>query len=569
MYTRDLKEVTNEFNQFFTSVGAKAFEDSQALIDLHNLPPLLSRTPQLYFTEADKFRFHAVSSNEVQRVVMSFPSDKAPGYDKIPMSVIKDALPCILPIFTLIVNRSLLSSVFPAAWKISEVVPLPKDGDHELANNNRPVSLLPAASKVCERIALNQLTSYMNKNNRLTEHQSGNKAMHSCETLNVFMTDKALEAMDSKKLMLMVLLDLSKAFDSLKHATLLLKLQSLSLSHSALEWFRSYLSERSQYVRIGSELSALENIVYGVPQGSILGPALFNIYLNDLPTIPRFSSLESYVDDSKLYLSFPVRDLNTIVQQINEDLSLIASWCCHNHLLINPDKTKLLVMGTRQMLQTLPDFSLLGKEIAPTASARDLGVQVDATLSYNEHVTNITSTCMASLCQINRIKHLLDSRTLENVITSLVFSKLYFCSTVWANTSKTNVRKLQKIQNFAARILTGTRKYEHITPVLNNLRWLSVPAMLALYDAILTFKCLRGLAPNYLSSRFNTRASVHGRNTRNKNMLDIPAFNTAAGQRSFTYRTVKCWNMLPEEITKCESLHSFKSKIKSHFLHSF
>ena len=160
--------------------------------------------------------------------------------------------------------------------------------------------------------------------------------MHSCETLNVFMTDEALEAMDTKQLMLMVLLDLSKAFDSLKHATLLVKLQSLGLSHSALEWFRSYLSERSQYVRIGSEVSGLKNIIYGVPQGSIFGPALFNIYLNDLPTIPRFSSLESYVDDSKLYLSFPVRDLNTIVQQINEDLSLIASWCCHNHLLINP-----------------------------------------------------------------------------------------------------------------------------------------------------------------------------------------------------------------------------------------
>ena len=274
----------------------------------------------------------------------------------------------------------------------------------------------------------------MNKNNRLTEHQSGNKAMHSCETLNVFMTDEALEAMDlKKKLMLLVLLDLSKTFDSLKHATLLVKLQSLGLSHSVLEWFHTSLSERSQYARIGSEVSGLENIVYGVLQGSILGPALFNIYLNDLPTIPRLiSSLESYVDDSKLYLSFPVRDLNTIVQQINEDLSLIASWFCHNHLLINPDKRKLLVMGTRQMLQTLPDFhiTLLGKEIAPTAFARDLGLQVDATLSYNKHVTNIMSTCMASLCQINRIKHLLDSRTLENVITSLVFSKLYFCSIV-------------------------------------------------------------------------------------------------------------------------------------------
>ena len=177
------------------------------------------------------------------------------------------------------------------------------------------------------------------------------------------------------------------------------------------------------------------------------------------------------MDDSKLYVSFPVKDVNTIVQQINEDLSLIASWCCHNHLLTDPDKTKLLVMGTRQMLQKLPDFhiTLLGKEIAPVASARDLGVQVDATLSYNEHITNISSTCMASVCQINRIKHLLGSRTLESVIESLVFSKLHFCSTVWANTSKTNVQKVQKIQNFAARILTGTRKYDHITPVLNDL----------------------------------------------------------------------------------------------------
>ena len=243
--------------------------------------------------------------------------------------------------------------------------------------------------------------------------------------------------------MLMVLLDLSKAFDSLNHATLLVKLQSLGLSHSALEWFHSYLSEWSQYIRIGSEVSGLENIVYGDPQESILGPTRFNIYLNDLPSIPHFRSLESYVDDSKLYLSFPIRDLNTIVQQINKDLSLIASWCCHNHLLINSDKTKLLlVMGTRQMLQTLPDFhiTLLGKEIAPTAFARGLGVQADATLSYNEHVTTITSTCMASLCQINRIKHLLYSRTLENVITSLVFVRWIFVQLFGLKLARPNYR---------------------------------------------------------------------------------------------------------------------------------
>ena len=131
------------------------------------------------------------------------------------------------------------------------------------------------------------------------------------------------------------------------------------------------------------------------------------------------------------------------------------------------------------------------------------------------------------------------------------------------------MRKLQNIQNFAARILTGTGRYDHITPILNDLRWLSVPAKLVLYDAILTFKCLRGLAPKYLSSCFNTHASVQGRNTRTKNTLDIPVFNTAAGQHSFVYQVVKCGSTLLEEITKYESLHCFKSRAKNHFLHSF
>ena len=159
-----------------------------------------------------------------------------------------------------------------------------------------------------------------------------------------------------------------------------------------------------------------------------MGPALFTIYLNNIPSIPDVCSLESYVDDSKLYLSFPVAEASNMIQQINNDLKKIASWCCYNSLLINPEKTKLLVLGTRQMLQRLPaDFhvTLLGKKVTPSPSARDLGLQVDSTLSYDEHVTQTVSSCIGSLCQINRVKHLFDARTLEWVINALVFSKLY------------------------------------------------------------------------------------------------------------------------------------------------
>ena len=181
------------------------------------------------------------------------------------MSTIKDAFPCILPVITDMINRSLQTSVFPSAWKISEVIPLLKEGDHEVANNNRPLSLLPAPTS-CERVALNQLIFYTNKKKCLNKHQSGNKQLHSCETLGVFMTDKVFKAMDSKELTVIVLLDLSNAFDSIDHRKLLTQLKALCLSLGALEWFKSYLTGRTQQVKIGSVVSEPGHITHGVPQ---------------------------------------------------------------------------------------------------------------------------------------------------------------------------------------------------------------------------------------------------------------------------------------------------------------
>ena len=295
VYTREVNEVAEEFKDFFVTVSAKASEASKALIATYELSPPNEFTSEQYITDEKKFNFRTVSSHEIRGAVMSFSSNKAPGFDKVTMSVIQDALPCILPVLTDIVNRSLLMSVFPAAWKISEVIPLPKDGDHEIPNNNRLVSLLPAASKICEHVALNQLMTYMTTKRHLSKHQSGNKKLHLCETLNVMITDKALEAMDAKKVTLVVLLDLSKAFNSIDHVTLLAKLQALGASRASLDWFKSYLSEWLQCVRIGAETSSLQGISHGVPQGSILGPALFTIYLNNIP-----STVNSRLADTSL-----------------------------------------------------------------------------------------------------------------------------------------------------------------------------------------------------------------------------------------------------------------------------
>ena len=229
--------------------------------------------------------------------------------------------------------------------------------------------------------------------------------------------------------------------------------------------------------------------------------------------------MESYVDDSKLCLSFLVKDAEDGAARLTADLQRIAAWRCSHSLLINPDKTKHLLLGTRLMLNKIPDsfrVTLLGKEISPVPLAR--GLRVEIFFTYNEHITLVVSKCIASFCQINRVKHILDKQSLITVINALVFSRFYYCSSVSSNTSKKNIVKLRNVQNYAARIITYTRKYYHITPAIRQLNWLPVCYMLNLRDAVLTFKCLKGLSPPYLCDRFTMRSQVH---TRNKNMLQI------------------------------------------------
>ena len=197
-----------------------------------------------------------------------------------------------------------------------------------------------------------------------------------------------------------------------------------------------------------------------------MGPALFNIYINDLPSVPKVGSLECYVDDSQLYLSFPVRDATLAAAELTEDLRNIATWCCKNSLLINPEKTKLLVLGTWQLLMKIPDdlsITLLSKEITSSKSAKNLGVPMDCNLTYHEHITQLTSKCIGSLCQINRVKYLFDRCTLITIINSLVVSKLLYCSSVWANTTKNTSSYYRQCKNFAARIVSGTRKFDHVS----------------------------------------------------------------------------------------------------------
>ena len=268
---------------------------------------------------------------------------------------------------------------------------------------------------------------------------------------------------------------------------------------------------------------------------------LFTVYINDLISAITHSQTAAYVDDSQLHFKFPISDSSSAMAAVNQDLRNISRWCAKNSLLINPDKTKLVVIGSAQLLKRLPhiSLSLLGKTISPVSFAKDLRVYVDQHLTYEVHITKTASSCMNQLVQISRIKHLLDKKTLLFLINSFVFSNLFYCSSVWGNTSKCNLHKLQLVQNFAARIVLGLRKFDHISQGWRSLRWLDVTEVL-FNDLVLTYKYVNGLAPGYLGKYFVKRSAVHNRNTWGCNNFVIPDVDCQWDKGHFTIKVH--WN---------------------------
>ena len=384
--TENTSVLANNFNEYFTSVGSVTAQKAFDLAIEHNFDIYPAKSPAVSAVEPslepsfdqcpEAFQFHMVLDKDVERVIKGFSFNKAPGYDRVSARVLKDSLPVILPSITRIMNNSFYTGKFARAWKIAEVIPILKSGNPEDPCNNRPISLLPILSKVSERLAHEQFVDYLTANKKLAENQSGNRKLHSTETALLCVMDDLLQAIDDKKISALVLLDMSKAFDSIRHDILLQKLQALGVSSLSLHWFHSYLVGRSQRVRIHDAIADALVLKYGVPQGSILGPVLFTIYVNDLLSVPTHCKSACYVDDSKLYLSFPSSDISTAIDNLNADLECVSRWCCQNSLLINPDKTKVLIIGVPQLLSKLPTITvrMLGKEITPVTVAKDLGV---------------------------------------------------------------------------------------------------------------------------------------------------------------------------------------------------
>lgn len=346
-----------------------------------------------------------------------------------------------------------------------------------------------------------QLSEFLLQNNLLDPNQSGFKSGHSTETALLSVTEALKEARAAAKSSVLILLDLSAAFDTVNHRILLSTLSNMGISGLALSWFESYLTGRSFSVSWLGQSSTSHHLTTGVPQGSVLGPLLFAIYTTSLGPIicSHGFSYHCYADDTQLYLSFPPDD-PSISARVSDCLSDIATWMKAHHLQLNLSKTELLVLPAKPTIHHDINIKTDSLWLAPTRVVRNLGVMIDDQLTFSNHVASVARSCRYALYNIRKIRPYLTQHTTQLLTQAVVISKLDYCNALLTGLPARTVQPLRMIQNAAARLVYNQPKRSHVTPLLIELHWLPVAARIKFKSLMLAYKVVSGTAPTYLNA---------------------------------------------------------------------
>lgn len=438
---------------------------------------------------------------------------------------------------------SVSTGYVPQSFKLAVIKPLLKKPtlDSGTLANYRPISNLPFISKILEKAIANQLCDFLHNNSLFEDFQSGFRVHHSTETALVRVSNDLLTASDRGLLSILVLLDLSAAFDTIDHHILLQRLEHLvGITGSALSWFKSYLSDRSQFVNVHDVPSMHTKVSHGVPQGSVLGPILFTLYMLPLGNIMRKHSIHfhCYADDTQLYLSMKPDETNQL-SKLEACFKEIKIWMTRNFLLLNSDKTEVIVLGPKHLRDSVSNdiAALDGISLASSTTVRNLGVLFDQDMSFTSHIRQISRTAFFHLRNIAKIRHILSQNNAEKLVHAFVTSRLDYCNSLLSGCSNKSLKTLQLVQNAAARVLTRTRKRDHISPVLASLHWLPVKSRIEFKILLLTYKALNGLAPSYLKELIVPYYPSRTLRSQDAGLLVVPKVSkSSVGGRAFNYQ---------------------------------
>ena len=555
----DSKEIVNEFNNYFVNIASKLKEP---IISTNH--DKLQEFCQERLPAGIKFNIPLIQREKVLKFLSNTDMSKATGTDMIGPRLLKLAAPYIVDEICFICNHSITNSVFPSKWKDAKVAPLHKSGPHEELNNYRPISVLPILSKVLEKHVHDSLSNFLHQHELLYRTQSGFRAGHSCETALVNMVDSWLNAIDNSKLIGIVLVDFKKAFDLVDHQILKNKLKVYGINDEALRWFDNYLSNRRQQVMINNCKSNFQSISCGVPQGSILGPLLFLLFINDLPLYTRNVHTDLYADDTTLY------DMQDSMKQIENNLQSALNnlhvWCKENGMILNSSKTKVMLVTSSQKRQRLErdvlDLKFNNDTLNSISNDKILGVFVDNNLAWTDHTKHLTKKIASNIWLLSKIKRYLSKDHRVQFYKSYIQPHIDFCSIVWGSSSESNKLKIFKLQNRACKVILDYNVND-LSEDMKSLKIMSIYDRLYLRKAKFMFKVYSNEVPSYISENFSLRSnvntSIHLRSM-SAGCFVPPKPRTEYFKHSMRYSGCLVWNNLPDEVRNAPTIDSFHNR---------
>lgn len=546
--------IANAFNEYFVNIGFNLSE---------SLPQ-----PQKIFTEymsqgnPNTIFLQPATNTEVMNIIGKLKKT-CPGYD----GVNSDALICSYPIFittlTHLINLSLSQGVFPNQLKIAKVIPVFKSGDDSIMNNYRPISVLPIFSKIFEHIMHKRLMSFIDTNNILYKYQFGFREKHGTDLALVTLVENISSALDAGKYVLGVFLDLSKAFDTVNHDILLRKLEAYGIRGVAHNWLKSYLSNRQQYVTYNEYDSSLLTVECGVPQGSILGPLLFLLYVNDIVNASPTLLPMLFADDTNLFLSG--NNLDNLLTSANAEMKNILDWVHANKLSLNINKTHYIVFRTRgKQVQSNLNIYLNDVKLEQVESTKFLGVFIDSKLSWQHHIKHIKSKIAKSIGIIGKAKKSLNTATLITLYNSFIYPYLTYGVEVWGSANDSLIQAIYKLQKRSIRIISSAKRREHSEPLFKNLKLLVFPKVYQYCIGKMMFKFVKKLVPRELCNLFSVAGNIHPYPTRQRGHLRVAFGRTTFIHKTFKFRGRHLWNeLLPILDHQC-SYATYRFRLKKY-----
>ena len=551
----DINNNNNNIPLVTNSEKAEAFNDF--FLSHNNLDTSSAVLPDANLDEIPCLENIQATEKEICELIQILDRNKATGPDGLSPSLIKEAGHTIVPSLTKLINLSLLTGKMPSQWKCANVIPIHKKGSKSVLNNYRPISLLPIISKIMERVVFKSVYNFFHDSKFLSSHQSGFRPKDSTVNQLSFLYHEFCKALDEKKDVRVVFCDISKAFDKVWHEGIIYKLHCSGIRGRLLNWFKDYLKNRKQRVVIKGQCSDWGIIKAGVPQGSVLGPLLFLVYINDLADEVD-CNIKMFADDTTLYID--VDDPESSANKLNSDLSKIKIWADLWLVDFNPSKTKAMTITNRKVPH--PPLRFANKALEEVKVHKHLGVTFSHNLSWSTHVDNLYKTASKSLNILHKLMHKLDRKTLETIYLTFIRPKLEYASPVWSDLSIQDKTKLENCQIKAAQIVTGAKRRTSHTNLYNEVSWPKLEERRRFNNLNLMHKITHTHEPEYLFELLPTTVnSSTSYNLRNKDNFKQHQCKTEKYKNSFFPSTIKIWNALTDSIKNEDNNDRFKREL--------